>query len=226
MINYIFDRKIQISENSINYNPHTWGSSVYQKETVEFFYQLIQEDSCVLDIGAQSGAFSLLAQYFSNAVFHSFEPDPVNYECLIENININKINNVVPYQMALSSESGEGILNVYDSHRGLNTLGTNLLRFNEENTQKIKIKIETIDNLFLDKKIDLIKIDTEGAEYDILLGGSNTITKFKPKILLEYYNGNLEQFGKSIHNLNELISSLNYTITWEKEDNVLIEPKQ
>lgn len=225
MINYIFDKKIQVSKNTINYNPHTWTSSVYQKETVEFFYGLIEEESCVLDVGAQSGAFSLLAQYFPDAIFHCFEPDPVNYECLIENIAINNINNIVSYEMALSKEPKEGTLNICNFHRGLNTLGTNLLRFNEENTQKIKIKIESIDNLFLNKKVDLIKIDTEGAEYDILLGAKNTIAKFKPKILLEYYDENLKQFGRNIDNLNELISYLGYAITWQQEDNVLIEYK-
>ena len=225
MIEYIFDKKILVSKNTINYNPGTWTSSVYQKETVEFFYGLIQEKSCVLDIGAQSGAFSLLAQYFPDAIFHCFEPDPVNYECLIENISINNINNIITYKMALSDKSKNGVLNICNSHRGLNTLGTNLLRFNESDAQKIKIEIENVDNLFLNKKVDLIKIDTEGAEYDILLGAKNTIAKFKPKILLEYCDENLKQFGKNINDLNELISSLGYIITWQQEDNILIESK-
>jgi FkbM family methyltransferase len=225
MIDYIFDKKIKISKNSLKYNPFTWNSPVYQKETIEFFYNLIQENFCILDIGAQSGAFSLLSQYFPTTKFYSFEPDPISYNCLLENININNITNIIPHPVALSSKSEEGILNINNSHRGLNTLGSSLLRFSEEDNEKIKVKIETIDNLFLNNKVDLIKIDTEGAEYDILLGGINTIEKYKPKILLEYFDLNLRQFGRNIEQLNELIFSINYKITWIKEDNILIESK-
>lgn len=155
--------------------------------------------------------------------FHSFEPDMINYNCLLENLKINDIKNVQTYNIALTDQVGYDEFNICTQHRGLNTLGKNLLRFNKSETEKINIKTTTIDELFINQKIDLIKIGTEGCEYNILSGGVNTIKKYKPKIFLEYSDINLNQFNQNINNLDKLINDLGYVITWIKDDNVLIE---
>jgi len=222
-VNYILNKKINITEDTLTYNPHTWGPPVYQIDVIELFHNLIKDNYCVLDIGAQSGAFSLMAKYLPTTEFYAFEPDPINYKYLLENLEINDIKNVITHNIALSDTVGYDDFNICTTHRGLNTLGKNVLRFSEHETQKINIKTSTIDELFFNKKIDLIKIDTEGAEYNILSGGINTIQKYKPKILLEYYDMNLKQFDKNLQQLNKLILDINYKITWLEGDNALIE---
>ena len=88
----------------------------------------------------------------------------------------------------------------------------------------INVKLNTLDNIFEENKVDLIKIDTEGAEYSILQGAKSLLKKSSPKILLEYSNDNLSQFNLSIHDLNNLIEDLNYKISWIKNENIFIEP--
>ena len=73
---------------------------------------------------------------------------------------------------------------------------SSILYFNylENNNKKLRCSIETLDNFIqnnkklLNKKIDLIKIDTEGYEYEVLKGAKKTIKKFKPKYIQIEYN--------------------------------------
>jgi FkbM family methyltransferase len=179
----------------------------------------------VVDIGAQSGAYTLMAKFFKNTKWYCFEPDPVNYECLLENLSLNKITNVNVQNIAINDDKGTVTLNICKNHRGLNTIGSNITRFESTDTEEHVIESNNLDSLFLDKKIDLIKIDTEGCEYNILKGAKKIINKYKPKIFLEYYEENLNQFGVSKQNLDDIILDLNYHIVWRQEDNVLIEYK-
>ena len=61
-VNYILNKKINVTEDTLIHNPYTWGPPVYQIDVIELFYNLIKDDYCILDIGAQSGAFSLMAK--------------------------------------------------------------------------------------------------------------------------------------------------------------------
>lgn len=228
MIKYIHNNNINITNDSLIYNKHTWeGSTAYQLDSIEYFFSLIknQKDFCVLDIGAQSGCFSLMAKFCEETTWYAFEPDPINYTCLVENLSLNNIKNVITSKVGISNVNGTSTFNICSTHRGLNTLGTDLKRFTESESEKLIIETKTLDDLFNNKKIDLIKIDTEGCEFNILIGAKNIIKKYKPKIFLEYYDINLRQFGYTIDDLNKLINDIDYKITWIKDDNALIESK-
>jgi FkbM family methyltransferase len=228
-VSYPFIRtNILVTQQSVRDNPYTWdntGVGLTELELVNKFVSYIKDEFTILDIGAQSGCFSLAARYYPNTIWHSFEPDPSNYSLLLDNLKLNNIHNVNTYETALSDKVGEATLKICDFHKGLNTLGENLIRFSPENSINCIVETNTIDNLFLSKKIDLIKIDTEGSEYDIIKGGIQTIEKYKPKILLEYYQDNLNQFGKKTNDIDELLEEINYKISWVFAENIFIEPR-
>ena len=76
------------------------------------------------------------------------------------------------------------------------------------------IECETIDNMFEKLKLqslDIIKIDTEGAELSIIKGGEKTIREFKPNILLEFDDKNTAQFGYRRDDIVSLLQSYGYT---------------
>lgn len=223
---YVNGKTIVVSKQSVEKNRYTWEENgIYELDLIQKFASYIENDFTILDIGAQSGCFSLLAKFYPNTKWHSFEPDPVSFNLLIDNLHLNSINNVITYNQALSDNVNTSILKVCNDHRGLNTLGKNLLRFSEQESSDVSVQTNTIDSLFLDTKIDLIKIDTEGSEYDIIIGGMETIQKYKPKILLEYYDENLRQCEKTLQDLNDLIERLNYEIVWQHDANAIIQHK-
>lgn len=223
--NYIFDKKISVSEKSKILNNFTWeNNTVSQIGAVEFFSMFVKDELnfTVVDIGAQSGAFSLMSKFFKNTYWYSFEPDPDNFECLIQNINLNEITNIHPLNLAINNINGKTDLRICVNHRGLNTLGENLTRFSENESYIYEVETKTLDSLFEYKKIDLIKIDTEGCEYNILQGAKSVIKKYKPFIFMEYSDINLAQFNHTISDLNNLIHELNYQIVSIFDDNILI----
>jgi FkbM family methyltransferase len=220
---YFKDFYIKITNETLSYNHHTWGSKIWEQELIEFFYDQIGEDYNIIDIGAQSGSFTLMSKFLPKTNWYSFEPDPLNFKLLKDNVEGNDIKNVNIYNKAIGKNIGESFLNICINHRGLNTMGNDLKRFSINDCDKIEIEVDTLDNIFENTRVDLIKIDTEGSEYDILLGAKNILKKYKPKILLEYHNQNLEQCGYNISILNELLKDLNYKISKKIDDNVFVE---
>jgi FkbM family methyltransferase len=143
------------------------------------------------------------------------------------NIQLNGINNVVIENKGVGkSDATDCVLNVCNHHNGLHTFGNNLTRFTQAESSTQLSDIVSLDTYFKDIPIHLIKIDTEGAEYDILSGGINVIKKYKPTIVLEYEDINLRQFGRSLEELNSLITdALGYKILQTYAGNVIIGPQ-
>jgi len=208
------DYPIYISENTIKLTPHTFlnNGTMWEADSIKYFYENINKDKNInfVDIGAQSGLYTLLAKYLPNSTFYSFEPFKPTYDLLCDNIKLNNITNVKTYNIGLSDEKKSTILNTSLSHNGLHTIGTNPLRFTDINP--ISIEVDTLDNLFYDKDIpiDYIKMDTEGYEYFILKGGEKSIKKYKPFIQLEFNETNLQQCNLNSDILLNYIKELGY----------------
>lgn len=168
----------------------------------------------IVDIGAQSGLYTLYSKYLPNAHFYSFEPFPDTYKLLNDNLTLNNIpaDRVTTFQMALSDKCEKTFLYVCNNHNGLHTMGENPLRFSKDNTILLEITSSTLDEQFYNKDIpvDYIKIDTEGWEYKILLGGLKTIKKYNPIIQLEWNTTNMKQCNVKENDLKDLLHNLGY----------------
>lgn len=206
---------IRISDKTCTLTPYTFlnDNTMWEEDSIKHFFDMIPKDKAVniIDIGAQSGLYSLYAKYLPVATFFSFEPFKTTFDLLNENIQLNNILNVDTYNIGISNKKETTILNTSISHNGLHTLGNNPLRFND--ICQVSINVDTIDNLFYDKNIsvDFIKIDTEGWEYNILKGGENTIKQYKPIIQLEWNEINMKQCSvDSIEFNNYLTTTLGY----------------
>lgn len=202
MATYYYNHKnpnypISITNETLRITPQTFTSktSRWEEASVDYFFDNVPTDKpvSIVDIGAQSGLYSLYAKYLPQSTFHSFEPFPQTYRLLNDNIMLNGITNVKTYNLGISNYTGECVLNTSKSHNGLHTLSSTPLRF--QDIVPLKIKVDTIDNLFYENNIpvDFIKIDTEGWEYYILQGAKNTIQKYKPFIQIEWNETNMKQ---------------------------------
>lgn len=136
----------------------------------------IKEGDIVLDAGANIGCYSyaFLEKIGEKGFLYAFEPANESFECL--EYNLGKRENVALINKALSYK--DGYCKVI---RPSNNVGMN---FCEEVKNADAIKVTTIDSLGLNK-LDFIKLDVEGDELNVLIGGYNTITKFKPNMYIE-----------------------------------------
>lgn len=171
--------------------------------------KLIKKGDTVLDIGANVGIMSLL--FSKNAGINgrviAFEPHPRIYNDLDAAIKKNQTSNITAYQLGLGSVPGEFVLNVPHSNLGLGSL----IRSSTENCDQYIVQVETLDKIIDDskiKKIDFMKIDVEGFEYNVLKGAHNTLEKTQPKVIVFELNN----FAGKVkdHKVIKLLSQYDY----------------
>jgi FkbM family methyltransferase len=140
-----------------------------------------------------------------------------------KNSEIDNVKNTILKQDKKIDSDDDSSDDEYDELMNVNSITNNIIDINSSinsdnnNILNVDVKIEdyvvelkTIDSLNL-SKLDFIKIDVEGHEYEALKGGENTIKKFKPVIFFECWVR--ESFKEKKDKLFEYIESLGYEIT-------------
>lgn len=143
----------------------------------------------IVDLGGHIGTFSIfIAKVLKNRCkIYAFEPNKDNYLMFLRNIKLNKISFVYLKNIAISDYVGKGYLKTEEMNTDAYYLDQSGKKFNcIVSTLPKELKMKKV------KKIDLLKIDIEGAEYNILLhkDSFNYILKNVHYIFMEYHNIN------------------------------------
>lgn len=162
----------------------------------------------IFDIGANIGTFTTwMAKAFPNGKVYSFEPQRSVFQMLSGNAAINNLYNVYTHNIALGKENKkiefEEPNYFHKNDYGTFSLVENII--SEKTKNKIVVEIKTLDSFleyFNIPKVHLLKIDAEGMDLDVLIGGVNTIKKNLPVIFIEHSDNR-----KSI--INEIQDFLN-----------------
>lgn len=148
-----------------------------------------QDNPVVIDVGAGAGLLSLLPIFCPAATFHAFEPHPVHVELLHANIELHDIQDrVTVYPVALMDTEGTSMLKIPVDPKasGCSTLGEHNLEADVfEGGQEYRVATRTLDSYEFGR-VDLIKIDAEGAEKLVLDGAVETIERCRPVVLFEW----------------------------------------
>jgi len=207
---YIDPRDVAIPRQLIMYGH-------YEKYQTELFRKLVKRGNVVVDIGAHIGHYTLIAADLvseDGSVF-AFEPAPENYAFLVKNVAVNGYNNVITVSKAVSNKVGMAklFLNQYDT-------GCHTLYKRDDGGNSLEVETITLDDFFKgrENRIDVIKMDVEGAEL-LVLHGMNEIlrrnshlkifTEFSPTLLKkagsvpEEYLKELMSYGFELFHINE-----------------------
>ena len=160
----------------------------YEPESLVMWARLIQPDAVVLDIGAYTGLYSIIAAKCGARVL-AFEPMPAQQWRLRVNAARNKVK-IELLPVAASDREGAATLN-YNRHVPLTT-GASLEAGNEMHSEGIVVKCITIDSLALEK-VDAIKLDVERHEPCVLRGAMRTIARHRPPMLIETLDGAMRE---------------------------------
>jgi FkbM family methyltransferase len=169
----------------------------------------IGQGSTVVDAGANIGMFTVIASRLvgEHGVVAAVEPNPPSFHLMKKNLSLNGCENVKAIMAALGEKESTGRLNLY-SQSVLNSFFA-WNRTDRVVRDSVTVQIKTLDGLMHElglKRLDLLKIDTEGYELPILKGGMETIRKFKPYIVGEAHP-TLSDSGSKI---TEFLSGMGY----------------
>ncbi len=194
----------------------------YEAPLVHYILSLLHPDIVFVDVdvGAQVGQYTLLAAQAVGAkerVF-SFEPEPRNFERLMTNIQLNGFTNVETHNCAIADFVGESSFYLEQPQQKDNAnWGVYSLHRKAEwvQYQEIRVPVTTLDSaLSSAKRVDVIKVDVEGAELSVFRGAGNILRKFQPILIFEAEERNVQNFGYSTMELKEYVHSLGYSLYW------------
>jgi FkbM family methyltransferase len=190
----------------------------YEKDVFDMMSLLINENDCIFDIGGNVGWYALnLAKIRPSSQIHTFEPIPKTYNYLVRNLKNNNLNNVIAYNHGFSNVETK-IDFYYSSALSGNASMVNVSGNN--NIEIIQSNVFILDD-FVKKnelKVDFIKCDVEGGEYNVFRGAIDTIISQKPIVFSELLRKWSREFGYHPNDVIELYKELGYGCFVSKEN--------
>jgi FkbM family methyltransferase len=177
---------------------HGFWLGYWELPNQERFAAHLKGGDVVYDIGAHVGLYTLLSSDRVGPAGHvyAFEPFPRNVEYLRHHIAINHLQNCTVIEGAVSKCAGS----LHFDPTELNAAG------HLSESGALEVKTISIDEFCsTGRPPSVIKINAEGAEMDVLMGGRQTIAKFRPLIFLSTHSDALD------HDCRQFLCSCGYS---------------
>ena len=196
---------------------------IYDPNLIVVINALLPAKGVFLDIGSNMGYCSLLMDKVvgeDGRVF-AIEPSERDFLRLVDNVNLNKLDNVNVYRLAISDKIGKVTISIAPEERSaLNTLGAEFSNKGIEKVQTEEVDSTTLD-AFVEKeglsKIDVIKMDIEGSELKALSGAKNTIEQYRPALIVGINKNSLEASDASVEEIEKILRELRYKMYYLTE---------
>lgn len=206
--------RIYLAENGVKVIPRQ-GSRDFQmmfipREEEVKDYLTLEENEAFVDVGANVGLYSLtIAKEFKHKAIEviAIEAHPENYRALCRNIRCNSFEEIIlPLNKAVSDHPGRITLfeRSHDGTRVDSELysicndpsidGYNILH---PEGKTLEVECDTLDNIVKNHKVDVVKIDVEGAELQVLKGAIQTLKRIR-KIVVEIHGDNSNEVTREL----------------------------
>jgi FkbM family methyltransferase len=173
---------------------------LHEFNDMSFLLHLLTQNDLFVDIGSNSGSYTILASGAVRAKSISIEPVPGTFQRLLKNIELNGMRErVAPMNIGLSSEKGVLAVTTNSDTTNHLVLGPTLL-----NTTQVEV--ETLDGICSGENPTLIKIDVEGWELKVLSGADKVMKNEKLLALILEINENGEKLGVQEKELLDLLA--------------------
>lgn len=173
---------------------------LYQDRVYAPFFEG-KKDMMVVDVGANIGLFTYYAYPYAKKIV-SLEPSERHFEALTAMLAQNKMERVMPLKLALSKENGEADF-YHHPNVTMYSLRPEVNAIPKDKERVITMEFATLCTTYDLDSIDFMKLDVEGAEYDII--SSEAFEKMAPRIKAMV----LELHEWSGVNYNQIIMALN-----------------
>ena len=184
----------------------------YEPDTTQLAKREIRAGDVVVDVGAHIGYFTLL---FARLVgergrVYAFEPDPDNFALLQANVEANGYTNVVLEAMAVSEEVGTVRL-----YRSEDNPADHRIYDSQENRPYVEVPATSLNAYFAERspRVDLVKIDVQGAEGAVVRGASQLLARNPSlELIVEFSPACLQSAGFSPLRFLELLDERGFQL--------------
>jgi len=182
--------KFQTIENDEGISTELQIYESHEPLTTHLMINELKQNMVCIDLGSNIGYYAVIESNIigkSGKIF-AIEPSPINFLALKLNLENQKKNNFSAYNIAIGNKNEEMEF-IISTKSNWSKVRMNNEKINS--TDKIiKIPVKTLDTFVNENnitKIDILRMDVEGFEYNIILGANETLEKFKPKIFVEIH---------------------------------------
>lgn len=193
----------------------------FEVDALPLFVAYARQSSIVLDVGAAEGVYAhLAASVAPDASVLAFEPGSRQIERLDANLALNRpgpADQITAVEVGLSDHDGEE--QFFELPGGTSSLNPEFRSHTAARAVRVARGDGVVAEYLGDKRVDLIKIDTESTEPEVLEGLRQTIARDRPVIFCEVLRGRTEQ------RLQPLIDELDYRTWWLSADGPIREDR-
>lgn len=187
--------KLFINPQDAGIAPYLISYGVYEPLETKLFLEKLRPGMVVIDVGANIGYYSIMASKNIGPLGKvlAFEPEENNFKLLLKNIEINECKNIILVKKAISDRDGFSELFIHRDNLGMHSLVSD-----SSQNGPIRQNVETITlDAFIEQniknsRIDIIKIDVEGAEGRVLKGAKALLEMQAPCIFIEFCYSRLQ----------------------------------
>jgi FkbM family methyltransferase len=179
-----------------------------------------KEGDIVVDIGAHIGLYTIISskRVGANGKVVAIEAHPNNFEMLNRNIELNQLTNVIPLNYAVYSKETKVKLYLPSGESGFTKYNTIMPNWINTREKFVEVNANTLDyllqlNEIRQEEVNWIKIDVEGAEFEVLKGATNVLSKSKDIAILMELHGPPHIYRPKVE---EFVDLYNFKIEFEK----------
>ena len=175
-------------------NQEAWdyiGTGQWESHSFDIIDYFVKKENTVIDIGSWSGVISLYTAHIAKTV-HAIDPDPICFEELQQNISLNPIlsERIKPHHIAIAKAKGSTKLYARKKY-GMSS--SSILSRSKDRVSTITVKTISLADFIIQENIQnvhFIKMDVEGAEFQILPSIYGTLQKIKyPTLYVSFHYG-------------------------------------
>lgn len=183
----------------------------YDRLTLNILDKVLKDNSNCIDIGCHKG--EILEEILKRAPkghHYAFEPIPIFYNALkaefaAENITLSNI--------ALSDKKGNATFNYVVDAPAYSGLQKREYKLKEPNIEELTVELNKLDDVLpKDYRVNFIKLDVEGAEFDVLKGAEKLMKNQSPTIIFEFGLGASDHYDVHPEEFFAFMKNFNYDI--------------
>ena len=179
-------------------------AGLMEYEDMAFLLHALRSDEIFVDVGANVGAYTILASKVVKSHSVAFEPLPSTAQRLRDQVRINEIESFVDMR-SIGIGNKQEILSFTNNQDTTNKV---CLEIASENITRISVS--TLDFELTDTNQYFIKIDVEGFEHNVIEGATRVLSSGNISALIIELNGSGEYFGHSNHGIHEKLLKFGY----------------